>query len=58
MSSKIGYHVTGYIEGRDDIFVYGMQYVYVAAGIICGIGAVLTAYRLYKIRAKRKIKEA
>lgn len=58
MSSKIGYHVTGYIEGRDDIFVYGMQYVYLAAGIICGIGAVLTAYRLYKIRAKRKIKEA
>jgi drug resistance transporter, EmrB/QacA subfamily len=48
MSSQIGYHVTGYIEGRDDIFVYGMQYVYVAAAIICALGAVLTAYRLYK----------
>ncbi|WP_459479734.1 MFS transporter [Clostridium saccharoperbutylacetonicum] len=54
MSSKIGYHVTGYVEGRDDIFVYGMQYVYVAAAIICGIGAMLTAYRLYQIKRKLK----
>ncbi|OOM70028.1 multidrug resistance protein Stp [Clostridium puniceum] len=58
MSQKIGYHVTGYIEGRDDVFVYGMHYVYVAAGIICGIGAILTAYRLYKMRRKREVKKA
>jgi EmrB/QacA subfamily drug resistance transporter len=55
MSSKIGYHVTGYIEGRDDVFVYGMKYVYISAGIICAIGAMLTAYRLYEIRYKSKI---
>ncbi|WP_271813596.1 MFS transporter [Clostridium beijerinckii] len=55
MSSKIGYHVTGYIEGRDDIFVYGMQYVYVAAAIICALGAVLTAYRLYKTKSRIKV---
>lgn len=54
MSKKIGYHVTGYIEGRDDAFVYGMHYVYVAAGIICAIGAILTAYRLYGIKAQSK----
>ncbi|HEX9025304.1 MAG TPA: MFS transporter, partial [Clostridium sp.] len=58
MSNKMGYHVTGYIEGRDDIFVYGMQYVYIAAAIICGVGAMLTAYRLYKIKTKQRIKEA
>lgn len=56
MSKKIGYHVTGYIEGRDDAFVYGMHYVYVAAGIICAIGAILTAYRLYEIKIKRRTK--
>ncbi|MBN7576998.1 MULTISPECIES: MFS transporter [Clostridium] len=55
MSSQIGYHVTGYIEGRDDIFVYGMQYVYVAAAIICALGAVLTAYRLYKTKSRAKV---
>lgn len=57
MSKKIGYHVTGYIEGRDDIFMYGMQNVYIYAGVICGIGAILTAYRLYGIKSRRKVKE-
>jgi EmrB/QacA subfamily drug resistance transporter len=57
MSSKIGYHVTGYIEGRDDVFVYGMQYVYVSAAFICAIGAILTAYRLYRVKSKVKSKE-
>lgn len=51
MSSKIGYHVAGYIEGRNDVFVYGMYWVYIVAGIICGIGAILTAYRLYGIKS-------
>lgn len=55
MSSKMGYHVTGYISGRDDIFVYGMRYVYICAALICFIGAILTGYRLYG--SKRKIKE-
>ena len=58
MSNKMGYHVTGYIEGRDDIFVYGMQYVYIAAAIICGLGAILTAYRLYEIKTKRENKRS
>lgn len=57
MSKKVGYHVTGYIEGRDDVFVYGMHYVYIAAGLICAIGAILTAYRLYGMRIKKKVKE-
>lgn len=52
MSNKIGYYVTGYIEGRDEVFVYGMQYVYISASIICVIGAMLTAYRLYGIKAR------
>lgn len=54
MSSKIGYHVTGYISGKDDVFIYGMQFVYIAAAIICAIGAFLTLYRMYKMRIKQR----
>lgn len=57
MSSKIGYHVTGYINGRDDVFVYGMQCVYIAASIICMGGALLTAYRLYNKHEEKKLSD-
>lgn len=58
MSNKIGYHVTGYISGRDDVFVYGMRWVYISAAIICSLGAVLTAYRLYGSKLKEKAEVA
>ncbi|MEA4827442.1 MAG: MFS transporter [Clostridium sp.] len=48
MSHKIGYHVVNYVEGRDDVFVYGRRYVYITAAVICASGALLTALRLYK----------
>ena len=48
MSSKIGYHVTTYIPERTDAFIYGMRWVYIVAGIICVIGALLTFLRMYK----------
>ena len=48
MSSKIGYHVTTYIANRNDAFIYGMRWVYIVAGIICVIGALLTFLRMYK----------
>ena len=47
MSYKIGYHVTDYIPGRADAFVYGMKAVYITAAIICFIGTILTFFRLY-----------
>jgi MFS family permease len=54
MSYKIGYRVVNYVENRDDVFVYGMKYVYIAAASICFIGAILTAYRLYGSKIKNK----
>ncbi len=55
MSSKIGYQVSTYISGRDDAFVYGMRGAYLASAVTCSVGAILTAFRLYKIRqAKNK----
>lgn len=47
MSYKMGYHVTNYIPGRDDVFIYGMRYVYTTAALICLLGAAITAIRLY-----------
>ncbi len=56
MSAKIGYSVSTYISGRDDVFVYGMQGAYMAAALISALGALLTAFRLYRIR-KTKLAE-
>lgn len=47
MSYKIGYRVTNYVEGRNDVFIYGMKYVFIGAAVLCGIGAIITAVRLY-----------
>lgn len=53
MSHKIGHRVIDYVKGRDDVFMYGMKYVYVYAGTLCVIGAVITAWRLfYKSKSK------
>lgn len=46
MSIKMGKKVLGYIEGRNDVFVFAMKYVYISATFICFIGIVLTAIRL------------
>ncbi|MGH4121206.1 MFS transporter [Clostridium sp.] len=48
MSYKIGHHVTDYVVGRSDAFVYGMKTVYITAAAICMIGAILTFLRLYR----------
>lgn len=46
MSIKMNKKVLGYIEGRDDVFIFGMKYVYISAAIICFIGVIITAIRL------------
>lgn len=55
MSLKIGYHVSDYVPGRDDVFLYGMKGVYIAAALICAAGALLTALRLYGQRKGRSV---
>lgn len=54
MSFKLGQPVKNFIEGREDLFVYGMRYVYISAGAVCAFGALLTAYRLYVKRTGTK----
>ena len=52
MSSKIGYRVTDFVAGRNDAFIYGMRIVYIAAGIISFVGAILTLLRLTRKKTK------
>lgn len=54
MSYKIGYRVVNYVKGRDDVFIYGMRYVYILAAIVCAIGAVITALRLYNSKKNER----
>jgi EmrB/QacA subfamily drug resistance transporter len=52
MSHFIGYHVSNYVPGRDDVFLYGMKFVYMGATIISLFGALLTGYRLFFYKNK------
>lgn len=52
MSYKIGYHVTDYVVGRSDAFIYGMKIVYITAAVICITGSVLTSFRLFGRKEK------
>lgn len=58
MSSKIGYHVSDYVDGRDDVFIYGMKGVFIIAALICAFGALLTAFRLYSQRKRAAMSDA
>jgi MFS family permease len=54
MSHKLGYDVVDYVQGQEEAFIYGMRYVYITAAVICTVGALLTAYRLYTRRMNKK----
>lgn len=49
MSSKLGYRVTDYVAGKNDVFIYGMRIVYITAGCICLAGAALTFWRMVTV---------
>lgn len=46
MSAKIGHLVTGYVEGRNDAFLFGMKLAYLTAAGVCLVGCAVTALRL------------
>ncbi len=46
MSSKLGVRITDYVKGQDNAFLYGMKTVYLTAGFICLVGAIMTLVRL------------
>lgn len=54
MSARIGYRVTSFVHGRQDVFIYAMNVVYSAAAAICAIGMILTIIRMIN-RKKKKV---
>lgn len=54
MSMKVGYAVNGYMDGRDDVFLFGMHGVFLCMAIILLVGAALTFFRMYQMRKNKK----
>ena len=48
MSNKIGYKVSGYVEGRADVFIYAMRFVFISIATISLIGAILSLLRVLR----------
>ncbi|MHC6179979.1 MFS transporter [Clostridium sp. JNZ X4-2] len=54
MSHKMGYRVIDYVKGKDNVFMYGMRWVYICAAVLCLMGALITAFRLYSSNKDKK----
>ena len=55
MSAKLNRHITNYIPGHTDAFLFGMKLSCTVAAAICFIGGIITVIRLYS--ARRKVTE-
>lgn len=47
MTQKAGYKVNGYINGRDDLFLYGMHIAFLVSFSLCFIAFIITGIRLF-----------
>lgn len=56
MSYEAGEKVVGFVEGRPDIFVYGMHITYMLSFSICLLATGMTAWRFYKGNKKQETK--
>lgn len=52
MSHYEGRHVTTYVAGRPDIFIYGMHIAFWLAIVICAVATVITGYRMFSRKHK------
>lgn len=53
ISAAVGYHVTSFVAGENDAFMYGMRVTFLAIGAICSAGVIVTAVRLKNRRQRR-----
>ncbi|EJO5348691.1 MFS transporter [Clostridium botulinum] len=54
MSYKIGYRVLNYVEGRGDVFIYGMRWVYSIAAVICIFTFLVSLIDKTKLKLNKK----
>ncbi|MBD5564796.1 MFS transporter, partial [Clostridium botulinum] len=50
MSYKIGHRVLSYVEGRGDVFIYGMRWVYFIAAVACILGFLVSLIDKTKLK--------
>lgn len=48
MSSTLGYTVTSYVPGQNQVFISAMNFVYIVSAAICLIGIIVSATRFKK----------
>jgi len=53
MSRQLGQHVTGYVAGQNEAFLYGMRIVYLVATGICLVCVAITATRLFRKKSNK-----
>lgn len=53
MSQKANRHITTYVNGRPDLFIYGMHVAFLVATGLCLVCVLLTAYRMLRMRRNR-----
>ena len=54
MSQNLGYHVSDYVIGKDDMFLYGMKNLYIILVAIYSIGATFTAFRFFNTKFRNE----
>jgi hypothetical protein len=52
MSYSLGYRVTGYVEGKPEVFVSAMHVVYFVAALLMAAAVALTVVKYVKDRRK------
>lgn len=57
LSSRLGYQVTTFVSGKEAEFCYAMSVTYIVAGTLSLLGAVLTAFRLYKKKKSASLQD-
>lgn len=57
MSKNLSYKVSGYVFGKDYVFVYGMKNDYRILAIICFVGVILNFFRIIQKRKSIDSKE-
>ena len=51
MNQNLGQHVSDYVIGKEDTFVYGMKNDYIILAAICCIGTAITAVLMFVVLA-------
>ncbi len=53
MSKKTGSRVTDFLAQENNVFLYGMRFVYIVACVICLFGAGITFTRMLSEKQKK-----